>query len=330
MRFSTFMNEWLYASDGYYANQLQIGKSGDFFTAVSVTPLFGGAIAKHIYTQIQKGRLSPHATIMEIGAHQGYLLADIIQFLYTFDPALLKTLQFGIVEPIAKLRSLQNEYLKESFGDAIQFHHYSSFDEVRCKEAFVVANEIFDAFGCELVYKGKQAYVSKDFMIEWKEADSKILELAKSFGQIKGEVAVGYEEFAKKLYSAFEKVEFVTFDYGDLEVRNDFSIRVYTNHQVFPFFDEKLDIKQVYKRSDITYDVNFSHLRKAFEESGFVVDAYQTQLAALVEFGIMELLEEILQKKGYDLYRQELEKVKILIHPSHMGERFKMIQFSKG
>ncbi|BAF70173.1 SAM-dependent methyltransferase [Nitratiruptor sp. SB155-2] len=330
MRFSTFMNEWLYDPDGYYANQLQIGKSGDFFTAVSVTPLFGGAIAKHIYKQIQTGKLSPQATIMEIGAHQGYLLADIIQFLYTFDPALLKTLQFAIVEPIAKLRSLQKEYMRASFGDAIHFLHYNSLDEVRSIEAFVVANEIFDAFGCELIYQGKQAFVKEDFTIEWKDADPKIVELSRVFGQNKGEVAVGYEEFAKKMDKAFEKVEFVTFDYGDLEVRNDFSIRVYTKHQVFPFFDEKLDIKRAYKRSDITYDVNFSHLKKAFEETGFVMDSYQTQLAALVEFGIMELLEEILQKKGYELYKQELEKVKILIHPSQMGERFKMIQFSKG
>ncbi|SMC09844.1 SAM-dependent methyltransferase [Nitratiruptor tergarcus] len=328
-KFSEFMHEWLYAKDGYYANQMQIGKSGDFFTSVSVTPLFGGAIAKYIYSHIQEGKLSPTATIMEIGAHQGYLLADIIQFLYTFEPNLINTLQFAIVEPIEKLRNLQSKYMQESFGYAIKFRHYTSLDEVKQKEAFVVANEIFDAFGCELLFKGKQAYVNSEFQIEWKEADPNILALAKEFGQIKGEIAIGYEEFAQKMFNAFEKIDFITCDYGDLEVRNDFSIRVYTKHQVYPFFDEKLDIKKVYKRSDITYDVNFSHLKKAFSEAGFEIVSYKTQLAALVEFGIMDLLEEILERKGYELYKQELEKVKILISPSQMGERFKMIHFAK-
>ncbi len=328
MRFSKFFHNWLYGEDGYYASFKEIGKKGDFFTAVSATPLFGGAIANYIYKQIQKGALSPNATIFEIGAHRGYLLADIVQFLYTFEPKLIESLRFAIIEPFANLRQIQKEYFKRSFGDGVELVHYSSLDSVRCKEAFVVANEIFDAFACELIYKGKMAYV-EDFSIRWGKADPAIMQIAKRYGQTKGEVAVGYEEFAKGAATAFERCEFVTFDYGDLEPRNDFSIRVYTKHQVYPLFDDKLDLANVYKRSDITYDVNFSHLIDAFEEAGWSKRAYQTQLAALVDFGIMELLEKILQLKGYKIYKQELEKVKILIAPNQMGERFKMLSVIK-
>ncbi len=328
MRFSEFFNEWLYGEDGYYVKFKTIGKEGDFFTAVSVTPLFGGAIANYIYKQIQNGAFSPNLHIFEIGAHKGYLLADIVQFLYTFDPTLIETITFTIVEPFDHLQRVQKEYFRQSFGERVALKHYKSLQEVRQKEAFVVANEIFDAFACELIYKGKMAYI-KDFSIYWGEPDKKIIETAAKYHQTKGEVAVGYEEFAKELYNAFEKCEFVTFDYGDLQVRNDFSIRVYTKHRVYPLFDKELDLKKAYKQGDITYDVNFSHLIDAFKEAGWKKGAFATQLVALVDFGIMELLEKILQKGGFEIYKKELEKVKILIAPNQMGERFKMVRFEK-
>ena len=327
-RFSEFFYRWLYGKDGYYANFPQIGKEGDFFTAVSVTPLFGGAIAHYIYKKIEAGVLSSEATIFEVGAHRGYLLADIVQFLYTFDPKLIKRLRFAIVEPFERLQAIQRDYFRQSFGDAIELIHYKDFSEVKCIEGFVVANEIFDAFPCELLYNDQMGYV-KDFTIHWGELDSEIAALAKRYKRGKGEVARGYESFAKRMGSAFEKCEFVTFDYGDLEARNDFSIRVYTKHKVFPLFDEALDWRSAFGRSDITYDVHFAHLIDAFVEAGWQRGAYKTQMAALVDFGIMELLEKILELKGFDLYKQELQKVKVLINPSMMGERFKMVSFIK-
>ena len=329
MRFSEFFNEWLYGKDGYYSSFKEIGKKGDFFTAVSTTPLFGGAIANYIYKNIQSCQLSSNAKIVEIGAHQGYLLADIVQFLYTFDPKLIESLTFAIIEPFEHLQKAQRDYFAQSFGDAIKLEHYKSLDEIRAKEAFVVANEIFDAFACELFFKGKMAYV-KDFEIVWQEADERVLEIAKRYGFEKGEVAVGYEKFAASINRAFDKCEFITFDYGEEFARNEFSLRIYTKHQVYPFFDEEVDLKKLFKKSDLTYDVNFAYLIDAFEASGMQKKAYKTQASALIDFGIMELLEKILQTKGYEIYWQQMQKVKILIAPNQMGERFKMVSFIKG
>jgi len=329
MRFSDFFREWLYADDGYYASYKEIGKSGDFYTAVSASKLFGGSIANYIYDLLQQKKLSKDAYIVEIGAHRGYLLADIVQFLYTFDPSLIKSLKFAILEPFANLRQEQKRYFHNSFGDAIKLIHFERLEQMKVDEAFVVANEIFDAFPCELIHKGAMAYI-KDFAIEWKDIDPWVAKKAHDLGVIKGEIAKGYESFAKKLASAVKKGRFVTFDYGDLTPRNDFSIRIYTKHQVYPLFDQDVELKELYKRSDITYDVNFTHLIQAFEEAGWKKAAYKTQLVALVDFGITTLLETIMQKVGFEAYKQEADKVKILIHPSLMGERFKMVEFTKG
>jgi SAM-dependent MidA family methyltransferase len=43
--------------------------------------------------------------------------------------------------------------------------------------------------------------------------------------------------------------------------------------------------------------------------------------------GILDLLASLRERAGEEIYRQELEIVKILITPSLMGERFKMIRF---
>ncbi len=171
----------------------------------------------------------------------------------------------------------------------------------------------------------------------FKSMDAQTREMAKAFGLSKGELCLEYEPFAKALKCSCERYEFVTFDYGDTEAREDFSLRVYDKHQVYPFFAltslveqnlrESKPFYELFQRSDITYDVNFTHLIDAFEKSGARVEMYATQMKALVEFGLIELLE-ILQKNVSDnVYTSEMNKVKILIDPSFMGERFKMVCF---
>jgi SAM-dependent MidA family methyltransferase len=145
------MHEWLYGNEGYYTKERTIGKEGDFYTAVSTSMFFGGAIAKRLLSTIESGFLSSSCHVVEIGAHKGYLLADMIQFIYTLKPALLSSLKFVIVEPFEANQLMQKTYFEEAFGTAITLKHVKSLDELRCEEAFFVANEIFDAFSCELI-----------------------------------------------------------------------------------------------------------------------------------------------------------------------------------
>ncbi len=322
------MFAWLYGPEGYYSHYREIGKQGDFYTAVSSSKYFGGAIANFFLRRLKEGKLSSECTICEIGAHKGYLLADMIEFIYTLKPELLGTLKFVIVERFEHLRSEQKKYFEESFGDAIDVRHIASLDELQCEEAFFVANEIFDAFSCDLLHEGKTATV-KDHKITFDGEDARVLDIAKRYGQTGGEIAAGYEEFALSMANAAKRSEFVTFDYGDVTIRNDFSCRIYEKHEVYPLFDEEIDLAKLYGKSDITYDVNFSHLKDAYEAAGFETVNYQTQLKALIDFGLLDLLEMLRKHAGDETYIVEVGKVKTLIDPSIMGERFKMIHFKK-
>ena len=134
--FSSYFNNWLYGKNGYYANYKSIGKGGDFYTAVSTSKFFGGSIGKRVVNVIEEGFLPIDTTIVEIGAHHGYLLSDMIEFIYTLNPKLIKTLKFAIVERYEHLKIKQKEYFKQCFGDEIELIHYDDIKELKLDDSF--------------------------------------------------------------------------------------------------------------------------------------------------------------------------------------------------
>lgn len=328
MRFSEYMNEWLYGPRGYYRTFRDIGKGGDFYTAVSTSAFFGAAIANRFWRGIQEGRIPRDAWLIEIGAHRGYLLADMIQWLYSCDPTLMESMRFGIVERQAPVQQVQRDYFAERFGSGVQLHQFSSLEEVHVPYGLFVSNEIFDAFPCELYKEGERAEV-RDHRIDWVPSEEGLQEFAKRHRLEKGEIAVGYEAFAERVADAAERLEFVSFDYGERYVRNDFSIRVYRRHETFPLFDETLDLKEAFGESDITYDVNFGHVIEAFEGAGMRLEHYETQARALVRYGLIDLLEQYARTASHADYLRQADRIKTLIAPTVMGDRFKVVEFSK-
>ena len=323
------MTEWLYGKNGYYASYKSIGKEGDFYTAVSTSKFFGGTIAKHIISLVDEGFLAADATICEIGAHHGYFIADVIEFIYTLRPELLKSFNFVIVERFDALQEQQKTYLNECFGDAVRLQHVKSLSEISVDNAFFIANEIFDAFPCELFFKGKTGRVEEDGNVEFDVDNAWVSEKAAKYFKDRGEIAVGYEDFAKEMADAAKTFEFMSFDYGEMKARPDFSLRVYDKHKVYPFFDEALNRQEAFGKTDITYDVTFEHVKDAYEEAGIAFIELKAQMTALIDMGLLELLEMLQKNVEEKIYKQELEKVKMLILPDFLGERFKMIRFRK-
>ncbi len=332
-KFSTYMRAWLYGKDAYYTKYKQIGKKGDFYTSVSTSSFFGGSIGKRVIDSIKENTLPKDTTILEIGAHHGYLLADIIQFIYTLNPSLLDTLNFAIVERFPNLQKQQKQYLKDSFNDVIKIKHYNDISEVKLSHGFIVANEIFDAFACELIFtKDKElqiAYAQNHEIKFEKCTDKNIITHCKKYNITKGEVALEYENFIKSICKNIDNFEFITFDYGDKYPRNDFSTRIYKNHKVFPIFEENINLSKFFAKTDITYDVCFNHLIDCFKNNNIKNIEFKTQMQALIDFGIIELLKILKENSDKNTYLTELQKVKILLEPTGIGDRFKMLHIKK-
>lgn len=327
MNFSRYMNEWLYGDDGYYSSFKTIGKEGDFYTAVSSSRFFGASVANFLLKLINEDNSKKDGYLVEIGAHRGYLICDMIQWIYSVDPTLIQTLRFAIIEKHPSLIEEQKAYIYSRFGNDVKVEHFSSVGEIKTDYAFVVSNEIFDAFSCELYMEEKIAIVN-DNAISWVPAPTDMIEWGKKHRLTKGEIAVGYEEFADE-FKNLPKCDFVSFDYGEKYIRNDFSIRIYKEHQTYPLFDDKLNLKDFFGNSDITYDVNFAHVIEAFENRGFNLVDLKTQARALIDFGIIDILEQFARVTTQERYISEADKIKTLISPTIMGDKFKMIYLSK-
>jgi SAM-dependent MidA family methyltransferase len=168
-----------------------------------------------------------------------------------------------------------------------------------------------------------------DEAIVWRETTESLRAHARKYGMQKGEIAVGYEAFARRIAAAADRLDFVAFDYGDRYARDDFSIRIYAEHEVFPLFDDGVDFGRLFGESDITYDVNFAHVIDAFESEGMEMKAYKKQANALIDFGIVGLLEAYAKEATQAQYLHHADKIKTLIAPNIMGERFKMVMFGR-
>ncbi|HWF86555.1 MAG TPA: SAM-dependent methyltransferase, partial [Vicinamibacterales bacterium] len=148
---------------GYYARAAQrSGRAGDFFTSVDVGPIFGELLEAQIAemaallesvesvesvesleSQIPnpKSRLD-HFDLVEAGAGNGRLAADILRAVKQRDPALYARLRLHLVEASADARAAQAATL----GDTAERLVSSSTALPEQFEGVLIANELLDAF----------------------------------------------------------------------------------------------------------------------------------------------------------------------------------------
>jgi SAM-dependent MidA family methyltransferase len=113
VRFRDFMELALYHPEhGYYgAGRAALGRAGDYFTSVNVGPIFGellGAQFHEMWTHL--GR--PHGfTIVEQGANDGTLAADILEWSRQCAPDFFEAMRYEIVEGLEVLRGRQQDLL---------------------------------------------------------------------------------------------------------------------------------------------------------------------------------------------------------------------------
>jgi SAM-dependent MidA family methyltransferase len=111
--FADFMAAALYHPQlGYYAKQTrQVGRAGDFYTSVSVGPLFGKLLARRFLNWWQSAGTPENWRVIESGAHDGTLAADVLTELRTLDAAAFSALEYVIPEPLPLLQAAQRTTL---------------------------------------------------------------------------------------------------------------------------------------------------------------------------------------------------------------------------
>ena len=153
--FDWFMEQALYHPElGYYSSgRCAIGRKGDYFTNVSVGPLFGWLLAAQfaeIWTQL--GKIN-NFVIVEQGAHDGRFARDVLESAQIHAPDFFNALRYQIVERFPILREQQSGTL-ERFRNKIEWRNsLKPFTGVH------FSNELLDAMPVRFVAPGVEKLV---------------------------------------------------------------------------------------------------------------------------------------------------------------------------
>ncbi len=308
MIFSQYFDAW---ASKYYAN---VAIGADFYTAINASKFFGGAIAKYILYLLESASLSLPLNIIDFGGNNANLLNDIHSFLESLGLNVAKECNFILIDKNARFIK-SNKHL-----DSIKFYeNLASLKEARILKnhnCIFVANELFDALPCEIVDGDKMAFVENHSIIFKPHNNQKILEICTRFNIQRGEIPLCYEDICKEVASLGVKFIFMAFDYGDNIVRNDFTMRIFHRHSVKNIME--IPLKEHFGVSDITYNVPFFLLDRAFEM--IVAErilSKRLDLALVEDFGILEILQDFYafaKDRDEALYLRESNKIKSLLH----------------
>ena len=133
-----------------------MGLRGDYYTSVSVGPLFGELLAWQFADWLREGH-RPNAgghrstqfqqktlfNLVEAGAHQGALARDILGWLKAHQPKIFERVGYCIVEPSEQRRHRQRKTLAEFDG---RIGWVGGLAELKSVRGFIFSNELLDAF----------------------------------------------------------------------------------------------------------------------------------------------------------------------------------------
>src|SRR3954463_14010944 len=143
---AAFMDLALYDPElGYYARAAQrSGRAGDFFTSVDVGPLFGQLLEVQLaeMNRILNSEFGiQNSDLVEAGAGNGRLSADILRAAKRRDPAFYDAIHLHLVEASPEARRGQPATL----GDVADRLASSSQTLPELFEGVLIANELLDA-----------------------------------------------------------------------------------------------------------------------------------------------------------------------------------------
>nr|KAJ3422016.1 hypothetical protein HK105_001528 [Polyrhizophydium stewartii] len=121
-------------------------------------PHYGYAVARHIVDQFKTdARGARHLSIYEIGAGNGTLMTNILDYLAQHEPEIYKTTEYNIVEISSKLSSRQSrsklarQFTARHAGVNIINKSIFDWDQLVKEPCFFIAMEVLDNFAHDMI-----------------------------------------------------------------------------------------------------------------------------------------------------------------------------------
>ena len=339
--FERFMEMALYEPGwGYYsAGATRFGESGDFVTAPHVSSLFSRCVARQC-RQVLAAMNS--GSILEMGAGSGLMALDILQELEKLD-----TLpeRYFILETGADLRAKQKQLFTSRVPHLLPRIKWLETLPEQPLSGMIIANEVIDALPVTRVALEQgslhELCVGHDGDgFYWIKTPARAGPVRASWDQIANDLAGPLPEpfeteinlradaWVRSVSAVLEQGVMLLIDYGYPRYefyhpqRDRGTLLCHYRHRSHddPFFCPGLQ--------DITASVDFTALAQAALESAMQLGGYTSQAHFLIGCGITELAAAM--QSGKDLPEPSVSaQVKRLTLPGEMGERFKVIAFTR-
>jgi SAM-dependent MidA family methyltransferase len=347
IRFDRFMELALYCPEsGYYERaDSNPGRCGDFFTSVSVGPIFGELLASQ-FARWLEGWDVDAPCLVESGAHDGALARDILDWMRAHRPALAGRMRYVIVEPSARRRAWQEATLRE-FLPRVQWQNAQP--GVRSIHGVIFSNELLDAFPIRRlgwdagrrqwfefgVGPDGERFVWTRLALPPAEARAVLLEsgfwipsdlervLPDGFTL---ELCPRAVQWWKHAASALGYGWLLTLDYGmradDFLVpgRTQGTLRAYRGHQV------QDDVLADPGAQDLTAHVNFTALETAGRGEGLYTEQWLSQEKFLTGIATGPWPDNTGPAHWTPEQRRQFQT---LTHPEHLGQRFRVLLQSR-
>ena len=327
--FSRFMELALYdRSHGYYASgRASVGRQGDFFTSVSVGPVFGAVLAGQFLEMGEALGRPADFHLVEQGANDGQLSSDILAAL---SQTPLAGVPLTIVEPVSLLREKQAATLA---GRNVQW-----VDAPEALPEFVgvhFSNELFDALPFDLVEAQGSNWLellvhSNGGGFEFTSSQHPLANLClpERRDGFRTELRRHQHELIGDLAKRLRQGFLLAIDYGMSRSellaphRAGGTLACYAQHRRD---DAPLENPG---QKDITAHVDFTALAQDAAECGFALEGYTDQHHFLVGASTA-LLKSLDGAAPTPSTLKILRSLRTLLHPETMGTQFKAILFSK-
>lgn len=339
MKFSRFMQACLYTPGlGYYAAGLsKLGASGDFVTAPELGPRFGQMLARYFSDPLRA--LGPQADILELGPGTGALAEAVITAL---DAAGVPFRRYRLLEVSADLRQRQRQRL-ERFGDRVEWLEAPPPEDW---QGVLVANEVIDALPVNL-FARRGSVLSElrvglhEAQLRWTDvtpdaATHALIETrlndnpSAELPEQRGEVISALKPWLEAISATLTRGALVFVDYGGSRAELNHPSRSAGTLQCHYRHRAHFDPLVLLGLQDLTALVDFTHMVESAHALGLALDLYTTQAHFLIAHGIAETLNDgdggALSPPAQLRAAQEIRR---LTHPLEMGERFKVMVFSR-
>ena len=294
------MEQALYHPEhGYYSSdRAAIGRRGDYFTNVSVGPLFGQLLAMQFAQIWERLGRSDNFLIVEQGAHHGEFARDVLEFSRRRFPEFFSAMRYQIVEPFPKLQDRQLQTLRE-FANRVQWRN--SLDELEPFEGVHFSNELLDSMPVNL--RRKLVGLNGD----------RIVFIDSPTEQMTNQSQLDWiRDVALKLKRGF--VLAVDYGFSNAEFRESFQIRAQHRSLGSPF--EEIG------NADITAHINWTNIADAAEKYGLRVSGFTDQHHFLTG-----LISDFPQIVADETPKRALQT---LLHPEMLGRSFQVLALSRG